>query len=131
MRSTLFVLALVLVFAIPISADEAGQLPSALSLNTPSAARVRQFELSPPGMTRQFRMSDPAKIDLRTNDTVTFSFSKPTRLSANQVSPDNTCYRMRTFQVRRVDNTDVTRPSGYSTCLSGGQVKMKSAVGSR
>ncbi len=129
MRTMLLVLALVFIFAIAVSADEPGQLAPASSLTTLSSAPSRHFELSPPGITRQFRISDSARLDLRANDDVTFIVSGPIRLRTDQGPTDNTCYRIRTFQMKRIDNTDSTRPSGYTTCLSANRVQLKNASG--
>ncbi|HET8667400.1 MAG TPA: hypothetical protein VFM10_05420 [Terriglobales bacterium] len=38
------------------------------------------------------------------------------------------CYTMRTYTVAREDNTDSTRPAGYTTCVPGSKVQVKNAT---
>jgi hypothetical protein len=45
---------------------------------------------------------------------------------------ESTCYFLRSYRVTRDDpDSDSTSPAGYSTCLPGTRVQMKSAVDSR
>ncbi len=131
MRTVLLVLALVSIFAIAVSADEPGQLAPAFSLTAPSVAQTRHFELSSPGTTRHFRLIDPRELNAEEDKVFIVRIAKRTLLRTDQTFSDQTCYRMRTYKVRRVDNSDSTEPSGYSTCLSANRVQMKSAVGNR
>ncbi len=131
MRAILLVLALVLVFAIAVSADEPGQVAPAFSLTAPSAAQTRHFELSSPGAKGQFRLIDPRKLNAEADKVFIVGIAKRTLLRLDRTFSDHTCYRMRAYKVRRIDNSDSTEPAGYSTCLSANRVQMKSAVGNR
>jgi hypothetical protein len=45
---------------------------------------------------------------------------------------ESTCYFLRSYRVTRDDpDSDSTRPAGYSTCLPGTRIQMKSAVDSQ
>jgi hypothetical protein len=41
---------------------------------------------------------------------------------------DNTCAFMRVFRVKRQTGSDLTRPAGYTTCVSSSRFTMKSSV---
>ncbi len=110
-------LALVLVTLAFVSAD-ADQRQSDPTCKIGSSLQSRQFTFKAAQRSREFRHPDPIKLDIRTNGLLP---------SAAQTRENKSCYRMRTFQVRRLDNTDSTEPAGYSTCLAASQVQLKNA----
>lgn len=60
-----------------------------------------------------------------------FEFSAPTqqhRIHIPSPMSENTCYTMRIYRVERIDKTDSTRPSGYSTCLAANKLQFKNAT---
>ncbi|HYG98440.1 MAG TPA: hypothetical protein VD837_04860 [Terriglobales bacterium] len=82
---------------------------------------------------RVFVVSSENARDATRSFTMPKSDSTLAHLSAEQVKQllrksSGNCYKMRTYIVERVDNSDSTRPAGYQTCLAANQVQFKNAV---
>lgn len=93
---------------------------------------ARQFTLVSPTGPRQFQIFKPLRLRTELEDSARANLDQQIRLSPGLLeSSNNTCLKLRTYRVKRVDNTDATEPAGYTTCLRGSQVQMKSAVGTK
>lgn len=131
MRTVLLVLALVTAATLCALAADAGQSPlgTASPFTVAPTTHARQFSIERK-QQRQFRLSTPLKLNPEPDGNIystVYEIKLPpgTLLSAF----DHTCYRMRTYRVKRVDASDSTEPAGYTTCLPGRQVQIKTAVG--
>lgn len=93
----------------------------------------RSFAVSQPA--RKFTLANPTKLTKAPESELTVITEPPVRITlppgANLLMNDRTCYTMRTYQVSRIDNSDSTEVSGYSTCMPGRRAQMKNAVGRR
>ncbi len=127
MKTVALVLALTAVASISVSALDQDQQSAQFSLAPKT--QVRQFTLASPVGPRQFQISKPLKLRTELENTAVITLYQQIRLSPGMLESFNySCLKLRTYRVKRIDNTDSTEPAGYTTCLRGNQVQMKSAV---
>lgn len=105
------------IMSLPIFA--AGESLQKLPVDSHSQVPARHFDFNAPTQPRHFKISGHSKL--------LFVPDSRVYIAAGAMA-ENTCYAMRTYRVERIDNTDSTRPSGYSTCLAANQLQLKNAT---
>jgi len=83
-------------------------------------ATTRQFALGATTLRNHF-LFDKSGHRIRTAKAPRWAFDR------NLLTGGTDCYTMRTYTVERIDNTDATRPAGYTDCVPSKKVQIKNA----
>lgn len=125
MRTVCLIFVLVTAVSICALAGDAGQSGSvgAAAASLTSSRQHKTFQ------THEFLITLPDSAPEQRSFVMTTQ--KPIYLAPGTVvDAGSTCLRIRTYQVKRSDNSDSTEPAGYTTCVRSNQFQMKSAAGS-